>query len=164
MNKIRDVILLIFLVSLVNSKLTESWYFIVAKVSGKCMDNAGQSDGGQIHQYDCHGKSNQRWRIIPNDDGTVTLKNLADGRIMETGGPYNSNGAKTQMYTDYSLPQQKYWLEQFPTGHFRLKNTASNRCLDVPAGSQSNSVQMQFWDCDNNNDNQKFTFILAEMR
>jgi hypothetical protein len=38
---------------------------LVAAHSGKCLEVAGGStaDGGVVHQWDCHGGTNQQWRV-----------------------------------------------------------------------------------------------------
>jgi len=44
---------------------------------------------------------------------------------------------------------------------FILKNIASGRCLDEPSGNTGTSVQMQVWDCNPSNNNQKYWIKVA---
>ena len=45
--------------------------YILAVHSGKCLDVAMASgdNGGNVHQYDCHGGSNQKWEFVPDRGG-----------------------------------------------------------------------------------------------
>jgi hypothetical protein len=144
------------------SQLTESWYLIVGKYSGKCVDESCSDIGCKIHQWECHGGLNQRWRIISQDDGSVSLKSLSTGRIMDIAGVSQDNGAITHAWDYIGANNQKMWIESSGGGYFRLKFLHSNKCLDI-VPTNDNGARIGQWDCADV-PQQRFSFMLIEVR
>jgi hypothetical protein len=118
----------------------------VTGLAGKCVDAAGGvSDGAGAALYSCTGNVNQAF--VRAADGTLRLPSnyclTAEGtgngaaiRVRDCAG--TGAGGKV---TD----QAKLW--SYNATSRALVNTASGRCLDVPASNTADGTTLELWDC-----------------
>ncbi len=138
---------------------TQQWRFDNGKIinaKGRCIDAAGGNNakaGSKIQLWDCHGRSNQTWKLTKN------------GRIVGIGGLcVNANEVKDDKdlklidcYTHNNAPG---WMAMYPATklsapHYRIRNRKTNKCIDM-GGERKIGSALKIWDCVEGNENQKF--------
>ncbi len=151
----------------VTSISSSAWYEVVNTNSTKCVDDTafGTANGTPVQQYGCGvpAQNNQEWQFVPTSGGYYTVRvRQASGLGWDvTGGPSaTGNGVKIQLWGIGSAPgTNQQWLPQaLGNGNWRFIARNSGRCLDVPAASSNNGVQLQQYDC-NGTGAQSFTLV-----
>ena len=99
-----------------------TYYPVIAKHSGKCLDvaNASLSDGAPVNQYHCTGGNNQLWSINEDANGFVTLTNKLSGKCLDVPGADVSNGRVLQQYTCTGGDNQKWWYAPYFARHLQI--------------------------------------------
>src|SRR5580704_12414271 len=71
-----------------------SGYYIVNAASGKVLDDPdfSKSDGAVIQQYQLNGGANQKWDLVPLEDGYDELVNEYSGAVLTDPDFSTSNG------------------------------------------------------------------------
>jgi hypothetical protein len=92
--------------------------------SGACLDSNAD---GEVYVLGCNGGDYQRWRVVPNNDGSKSLRNLATGRCLD------SNGTGARQGEVYTLGcngggYQKWAIEE-SGGALIIKDAATKLCL-----------------------------------
>ncbi|MET8810168.1 RICIN domain-containing protein [Streptomyces sp. NPDC004546] len=132
---------------------------VVNANSGKCVDAraAATGNGTAVQQYTCNGTGAQSWQFTPADSGYYRIGVAsAPDQVWDETGVSTADGALTQLWT-YGGGANQQWLpvaEASGTYHFVNRN--SGKCLDVPAASTADSVQLQQYTC-NGTGAQSFT-------
>ena len=81
--------------------------------------------------------------VVPNGTYVIGTGNTLSSKVWGVGGGSAANGAKVQQFTRDGRPNQKWKILRADTSAFgdRLyifkPRHATNKCLDVPGGSQS---------------------------
>nr|WP_211234780.1 ricin-type beta-trefoil lectin domain protein [Glycomyces arizonensis] len=121
---------------------------IVNRHSGKCMDVSGGStaDGAEIIQYDCHGGSNQRWRLESVGGGYYRVVSQASGKCLDIDRASTADGAKAILWPCNGGANQQWRLRE-PGGSIELVSRHSGKCLEVLAWSTVNSAPVQQYSC-----------------
>jgi hypothetical protein len=124
------------------------YYHLSFRHSGKCLDiNGGHKENGApAIQWDCHGGDNQKFRMVWNDDDTVTLYAKHSGKVLDVTGHANVNGAKIIQWDYHGGNNQKWSLQHTDSGHFLVRAKNSGKCLDVPNGNKNSGNHIQQWD------------------
>ncbi|MFI6513525.1 beta-1,3-glucanase family protein [Streptosporangium sp. NPDC050855] len=109
---------------------------------GKCMDVAGDDNGGNgtaVQLWDCQSQAkDQEWTLRNNG----TLQTL--GKCLDVAGDDNGgNGTVVQLWDCQSNAKDQQWRTT-PSG--TLVN-GLGRCLDSPGGASGNGARLQLWDC-----------------
>jgi hypothetical protein len=132
---------------------------VVNAGSGKCVDAraAATGDGTAVQQYSCNGTAAQNWQFTPTDSGYYRIgAATAPAQVWDETDVSTADGAPTQLWL-YGGGANQQWLpvaEAGGTYHFVNRN--SGKCLDVPAASTADSVQLQQYTC-NGTGAQSFT-------
>ncbi|WP_119582276.1 non-reducing end alpha-L-arabinofuranosidase family hydrolase [Streptomyces europaeiscabiei] len=117
--------------------------------SGRCLDVAGfsQTDGGNVHIWDCHGGINQQWTLTDSDQLTVYGNKCLDVR-----GGATTAGAPVQIWTCNGSDNQQWRVNSDGT----IVGVRSGLCLEVSGWGKANGTGVQIWSC-HGGANQKWT-------
>jgi hypothetical protein len=128
-----------------------------AKHTGKCLDVAGvgRNNGDNIHQWDCNGGDNQKWRFVPKGGEYFSLVALHSGRCADVAGVGRNNGDNVQQWDCNGGDNQIWRVVSEGGGYYRLTAKHSGRCLDVSGVGTNNGDNVHQWDC-HTGDNQKW--------
>ncbi|MBI5233727.1 MAG: RICIN domain-containing protein [Deltaproteobacteria bacterium] len=145
------------------TKYTERWYYdyrtMKTKHSGKCVDVWGGSSGNNanIHQWDCHGGDNQKWKLVPDDGDYYQIVAKHSGKCIDGAG--DGNASNILQYECNYGNKQKWKLISKGGGYYQLQSKNSGRCMDESTGSNNNGGNIHQWDCHDGN-NQKWLMDL----
>lgn len=118
-----------------------------------CMDvaNFSQSDYGPIWMWDCHGGTNQRWRI---DDQSHIISSHS-GKCLNVLGGARTPATQVIQYTCQGPEHNndKWYMDDANRLH---PFHAPDMCLDVHYGKTNNSANLVIWPC-HDGANQKWT-------
>ena len=125
-----------------------SSFEIVNKLSGKVLDVVGgsTSNAAGIQQSFISGARNQRWSLVPQDNGTYTIMNLLSGKVLDVQSASMDNGALIQQYDYLGGPNQRWSLVPVENGYFEIVSVLSGKALDVLNASTDNGALVQQWD------------------
>ncbi|WP_326669152.1 non-reducing end alpha-L-arabinofuranosidase family hydrolase [Streptomyces canus] len=117
--------------------------------SGRCLDVAGfsQTDGANVHIWDCHGGTNQQWTLTDGAQLTVYGNKCLDAR---DGG--TTPGTPVQIWTCTGTENQQWRVN--PDG--TIVGVRSGLCLEVSGWGKANGTGIQLWSC-HGGANQKWT-------
>ena len=128
--------------------------------SSSNLDIEGENEmynGVRIILWYAHGHWNQTFKMILNEDGTVTFSNgefsinVSDGKA--------KNGAQINIWETNFSKAQKFYLEEIGNDWFRIHSAINqNYCIDVNGGCYDNLTKIQLWE-KNDSDAQIFKFI-----
>lgn len=143
--------------------IAESTYLIRNVNSGMCVDvsqdgGKGHSDGANIYQYPCHGRTNQQWTLQALGNNTFSLESVNSGLMMEVSGASKKQGATIHQWHWNNTNNQKWVISQNSNGSFALKAVHSNMCLDVSRVSKASRADIYQWTC-HGRANQQFEFV-----
>jgi hypothetical protein len=130
--------------------LPTGWVTAVNKGSGKCVDAraAATANGTAVQQYSCNGSLAQNWSLTATSNGLVKVgnRNSAD-QVWDVKDVSVADSAPIQLWT-YSNGANQQWLPVAePDGAYHFVNSLSGKCLDVPAASTADSVQLGQYTC-----------------
>ena len=128
--------------------------------SSSNLDIEGESEmynGVRIILWYAHGHWNQKFKMVLNEDGTVTFSN-GDYSINVSDGEAK-NGTQINIWETNFSKAQKFYIEEIGNDWFRIHSSINqNYCIDVNGGCSDNLTKIQLWE-KNNSDAQKFKFI-----
>jgi hypothetical protein len=109
---------------------------IVVPGSARCMDvaNFSTAPGGPIHQWACHGDTNQVWRFTPvggQGEAVYRITSRHSGLALEIPGFSTASGAALQQFTPNGGANQQFRVLPAANGLVRLQAVHSNLCLSV---------------------------------
>ncbi|MEO3809607.1 RICIN domain-containing protein [Sphaerisporangium sp. B11E5] len=127
-----------------------AWYSVVNKGSGKCVDAraAGTVNGTAIQQYTCNATKAQQYQFAPTSGGYVRAGNRGDSaQVLDVTDVSTADNAPIQTWA-YGGGGNQQWLPVSEGGgYFRFVNRNSGKCLDVPAASTADGVQLVQYTC-----------------
>ncbi|MEA3177648.1 MAG: endoglucanase [Gammaproteobacteria bacterium] len=130
---------------------TSAWYNVVNTNSGACVDAANQAtaNGTAIQQWACGPQQvNQEWQLQSQGNGNYSIvARGAPGQALDVINRGTANGSLIQLWTYGGGTNQQWMPVSVASGLYKLVNVASGRCLDVPAASTANGVQLEIYDC-----------------
>jgi glucose/arabinose dehydrogenase len=140
------LLLLLFCQVAVQAQVT--YYKIVARHSGKCLDVSGGSTaaGALIHQWDCYGGSNQQWQVIDVGGGYSKIVARHSGRVADVQGGGYDNGTPVWQWDENGTPAQQWQLVDVGSGYVKIVARHSGKVMDVSGGSYDNGAQVHQWD------------------
>ncbi|MEY9995527.1 hypothetical protein ABIE67_007559 [Streptomyces sp. V4I8] len=117
--------------------------------SGRCLDVEGfsQTDGANVHIWDCHGGTNQQWTLTDSNQLTVYGNKCLDVR-----GGATTSGTPVQIWTCNGSDNQQWRVN--PDG--TIVGVRSGLCLEVSGWGKANGTGVQIWSC-HGGANQKWT-------
>ena len=80
------------------------------------------------------------------------------GKVIDVAGGSSSNGANVQLYNSNGTFAQLFSFEYFD-GYYIIRNTKSQKALDVDGGNLIIGTNVQQWVCDSENANRLFAAI-----
>ena len=125
---------------------------LVAQHSGKCVDVNGGStaEGGNVHQWSCHGGDNQLWEEVPATNGFM-LRAKHSGKCLDVSGISYTAGANIYQWTCHGGPNQVFnWVGN------RLVANHSRQCVNVSGASQADGGNVIQWGCTTTAANDQF--------
>jgi type 1 glutamine amidotransferase len=127
-----------------------AWYSVVNKNSGKCVDAraAGTVSGTAIQQYTCNGSLAQQYQFAPTTGAFVRINNHGNAaQALDVTNVSTADNAPIQTWT-YSGGNNQQWTPVAESGgYYHLVNRNSGKCLDTPAASTADSVQLVQYAC-----------------
>ncbi|MEU4244905.1 ThuA domain-containing protein [Actinoplanes sp. NPDC026619] len=123
---------------------------IINKNSGKCVDarSAGTVSGTAIQQYTCNGSTAQKYQLVTTTGSYVRVNNQANNaQALDVTDVSTADNAKIQTWTYGGGLNQQWQSVPETDGYFHLVNRNSGKCLDVPAASTADSVQLVQYTC-----------------
>ena len=124
-----------------------TWYEVVARHSGKCLDvfDASTSAGANVIQWSCIGDQNQQWLVIPIGDGYYKFIARHSNKVLSVPGG-NANGAPVVQSTENGTATQQWRFVDLDSGYLRIIVRGSGKALEVAGGSSVDGTQVQQWD------------------
>ncbi|WP_254549974.1 ThuA domain-containing protein [Catellatospora tritici] len=127
-----------------------AWYSAVNKTSGKCVDarGAASANGTAIQQYTCNNTNAQSFRFTPSSGGYAHVDiRLNAAQSWDVTNVSTADNAPIQLWA-YGGGNNQQWLPVAEGGgYYHFVNRNSGKCLDVPAASTANSVQLVQYAC-----------------
>lgn len=126
-----------------------------ARHSGRCLDVAGvgRDTGANVHQWDCHGGDNQKWRFMARGGGYYQIAAVHSDKCLDVAGVGMGNGDNIHQWDCHGGDNQLWKPVGIGGGAYRIGTKHSGKCLDVVgAGNGTNVIQ---WDC-HDGDNQQW--------
>jgi hypothetical protein len=127
-----------------------TWYSLVNKASGKCVDAraAGTTNGTVIQQYGCNGTAAQQYQLAPTSGGFARVNNRGNtAQALDVTDVSTADNAKIQTWAYGGGTNQQWQAVAEGNGYYHLVNRNSGKCLDVPAASTADSVQLVQYSC-----------------
>lgn len=105
--------------------------------SGRCVDipNSNNVNGTRPILWDCHGATNQHWRL--GTDGTI----VGLAKCLTAAGTGDGAAVTVASCTGGTAQQWR------PDAARRLVNTASGKCLDASGAGTGNNTPLIIWPC-----------------
>jgi len=130
---------------------TTTWYNIVNQNSGSCVDATGQgtANGTTVQQWACGSQqNNQEWQFQSQGNGNYSIVNRnAPSEVWDVTNMGTADGSLIQLWSYGGGSNQQWTPVSLGNGYFKLVGVGSGRCLDIPAASTANGVQLQIYDC-----------------
>ena len=125
-----------------------TYYEIVARHSGKCLDVSGESQdaGALVIQWTCGGWFNQHWEIIPVGGGYYKIVARHSGKVLDVQWAGTTNGTPVWQWDENGTPAQQWEIIDVGGGYSRIMARHSGRALDVSGGSFTDGAQVHQWD------------------
>jgi hypothetical protein len=126
------------------------WNTVVSKNSGKCVDAraAATANGTAVQQQACNSSTAQQWQFQPTTNGYVRVNALNNAaQVLDVTGVSTADSALIQLWSYSNGLNQQWQPIEEADGAYRLVNRNSGKCLDVPAASTADGVQLQQYTC-----------------
>jgi hypothetical protein len=144
----------------------QGYYTIQNIRSGLMLDLSGSraANGTEIVQWASHGGNNQKWRLIPNTNGSYTIASkINESYCLDLPGYASANNTEPALWTrGAGKTNQQFYLNIVPkplqNGVYTLVSAASSsRLIDIQGASRTDGKAALLWSANGNN-NQKFRF------
>jgi endoglucanase len=130
---------------------TSTWYTIVNENSGSCVDASGwgTANGTTVQQWSCGSQQyNQEWQFQSEANGAYSIVNRnAPSEVWDVTNVGTADGSLLQLWTYGGGSNQQWTPVSLGNGYYKFVGVGSGRCLDTPAASTANGVQLQIYDC-----------------
>jgi len=127
-----------------------AWYTVINKNSGKCVDAraAGTTSGTAIQQYTCNSTNAQQYQFQTTTGSYLRINNRANtAQSLDVTDVSTADNAPIQTWTYGGGNNQQWTAVAEGSGYYHFVNRNSGKCLDVPAASTSDSVQLVQYTC-----------------
>jgi hypothetical protein len=138
-----------------------TWYTVVNKTSGKCVDAAAAAtaNGTAVQQYTCNGTTAQEWQFQATSGGYYRANNNNNAaQAWDVTNVSTANSAPIQLWSYSGGNNQQWQPVQESDGSYHFVNRNSAKCLDTPAASTADSVVLAQYDC-NGTGAQSFSLV-----
>ncbi|MFC6083771.1 RICIN domain-containing protein [Sphaerisporangium aureirubrum] len=126
------------------------WTTVVNVNSGKCVDAraAASANGTAVQQYACNGSTAQLWQFQATSGGYHRVNsNLNAAQTWDVKDVSTADGGLIQLWAYGGGNNQQWQAVDEGGGSYHFVNRGSGKCLDVPARSTADSVQLQQYTC-----------------
>ncbi|MFC1412983.1 glycoside hydrolase family 19 protein [Streptacidiphilus sp. N1-12] len=127
-------------------------YSVTNVNSGKCVDAraAATANATAVQQYACNGTNAQKWVFTATSGGYFQVGSASGtAQVWDDSNVSGADGSLIQLWT-YGGGNNQQWLPVLESGsNYHFVNRFSGKCLDVPAASTADSVQLQQYTCNN---------------
>ncbi|MEV4410417.1 RICIN domain-containing protein [Catellatospora sp. NPDC049609] len=125
-------------------------YTVVSKASGKCVDarSAATANGTAVQQYTCNGTTAQQWRFDSTSGGYFRVgvgPNV--NQVWDVSNVSTADNAAIHLWLYGGGNNQQWQAVQEADGAYHFVSRHSGKCLDVPAASTADSVQLVQYTC-----------------
>ncbi|MEK8105918.1 RICIN domain-containing protein [Micromonospora sp. M12] len=127
-----------------------AWHTVVNRGNGKCVDAraAASANGTAIQQYACNSSSAQQYQFAPTSGGYLRVNNRNNSaQVLDVTDRSTADSAPIQLWSYSGGNNQQWRAESEGGGYYRLVNRSSGKCLDVPAASTADGVQLVQYTC-----------------
>jgi hypothetical protein len=134
-------------------------FLIVNVNSGKCLDVAGGSRDADVsvHQWECHGLSNQRWYFHNVAWANRPLiVNEWSGHCLDVES--DTDGTRLKQFPCHGFDNQQFNLELIGGITFLVKPQHTGKCVEVDSWSFDDGAKVQQWGC-HGDTNQRWAFV-----
>jgi beta-glucanase (GH16 family) len=127
-----------------------AWYSVHNRGNAKCVDarSSGTANGTAIQQYTCNNSFAQQYQFQTTSGGYYRVNNRNNSaQVWDVSGVSTADNALIHLWS-YVGGNNQQWLPVSEGGgfwHFVARH--SGKCLDVPAASTANSVQLVQYTC-----------------
>lgn len=143
---------------------TNAWFTLTARNSGLVVDLRGgaSANGTAVQQYPRNGSNAQKFRFVATDSGYYRILSALNGsQVLDVAGGGAANGSKAHVWTWGGGANQQWMAVDAGNGYVSLRPRHVGRCLDVPGGSTTASVQLQIYDCNGTTSQQFFRAVVG---
>ena len=105
----------------------------------------GSRNGTNIQLYRRNNTDAQNWKIIKNDDGTVTIVNPTTQKALDVNNGVLKDWTNIQLYTQNGTCAQKWVIEEDEDNTMIFRSACANVALDVANGSTKNGANVQIY-------------------
>ncbi|MFF4563854.1 RICIN domain-containing protein [Streptomyces sp. NPDC001435] len=123
---------------------------VINAASGKCLDAkaAATANGTVVQQYACNNSGAQQWSFTGTSDGYVRINNHnSTSQVVDVTDVSTADNAPLQLWS-YGGGANQQWLPvDEGGGAYHFVNRNSGKCLDDPAASTADSVQLVQYTC-----------------
>ena len=139
--------------------------YFIKSAFGKCLDVYNGAGGGtNVVQWPFTGNANQIWTVTHMGNGEYKLTpechiNLNPKKVLDVAGGSPNNWVKLNSYSDNGTEAQRFYIDNFGNGQFRISTKVSEfqRVIEA-AGSGEDVIQQIDW---MNVGNQKWIFEIV---
>jgi hypothetical protein len=126
------------------------WWSVANNNSGKCLDAraAGTTSGTAIQQYTCNTSNAQQYQFVPTSGDFVRINNRGNSaQALDVTNVSTADNAPIQTWSYSGGNNQQWQAVAEAGGSYHFVNRNSGKCLDVPAASTADSVQLVQYTC-----------------
>ena len=133
---------------ILNDDASPSYYEIVARHSGKCLDVEGESmaSGARVIQFVCGGWPNQQWQVIPVGGGYSKIVARHSGKVLDVQWAGLANGTPVWQWEENGSAAQQWAIIDVGGGYNKIVARHSGRVLDVQWAGLDNNTPVWQWE------------------
>jgi hypothetical protein len=150
-------------IEIVQEQLSANAVYVVrAGHSRKCLDVQGAStaDGAAVHQWDCHRRANQQFRLRAAGEGNFELLAQHSGKCLEVAAAGKADGDRVRQGGCDGGDHQRWRITGDSGGRQQLQAQHSGRCLEIAGGSNAKGAAVEQRACADRQ-SQQFLFTLV---
>ena len=104
----------------------------------------GTTNGATVQQWTCGSQqSNQEWQFQSRGNGAYSIVNRnAPSEVWDVTNVGTADGSLLQLWTYGGGSNQQWTPVSLGNGYYKFVGVGSGRCLDTPAASTANGVQL----------------------
>lgn len=108
------------------------------------VSGASRSNYGNVQIWAGNGTNAQKWKVMHDSNGYVTLTSVNSGKVLDVNGGVSANGTNVQQYDSNGTYAQKWIAVKNSDGSYTFQSAlAENVVLDVNGGSSANGTNVQ---------------------
>lgn len=110
------------------------------------VSGASRSNYGNVQIWAGNGTNAQKWKVMHDSNGYVTLASVNSGKVVDVNGGVSANGTNVQQYDSNGTYAQKWIAVKNSDGSYTFQSAlAENKVLDVSGASTSNGANVQLY-------------------